>query len=215
MPYTWVSDKFTSTQQPVKATDQTRQVRGFQSCTLVDSAGRPLYSDFTNPAIETQLKISLKEPGGSSNMAVDGSGTPVEFSAAPASNECFTILDIAYILQDTKISAGGYGGISALTNGTLLEKWIGGGAVKIGLPIDELPLKTNRQIASHENRNPIVDFDGTEDMLNVHILPLELFGGYLYADGANSESIVATVRDNLSTINFHEVYLIGRRRIID
>ena len=58
------------------------------------------------------------EKAGSDDMAVDGSTTPQDFVATPATGETWYITQVAIYLEDPGLmSSTNFGAISALTNG--------------------------------------------------------------------------------------------------
>lgn len=152
---------------------------------------------------------ALKVGGsGSSNMAVNGSGTPVVFSKAANANADFQIMTMCLIAEFS--GAVGIGNkfiadaVGTLTNGVLVEAQINGEAYTIG------NLKRSRDL---------IEIGTPEGGFNIIAGTTSLFQLFFYVPpemimaktGSFSpdDYVRATVRDNLSGFNFLEIFLQG------
>jgi hypothetical protein len=149
---------------------------------------------------------ALKTSGGSANLAVNGSVTPVVFEYSPPSGFDVEIGMLSLLFEDSTAIAFGnrfvLTGISTLANGLLLE-------VKAGDVITS-PWQTMRR--TRDLIEISEDFDvvtGTINFLRAKIhLPKSL---YLSRAGTftNPDYVRVTVRDDLSSLDFAEAHFQG------
>lgn len=95
--------------------------------------------DNTDPKKGNFTNLALTNSG-SSDLNIDGSGSPVSFIAEPSDNKNFILFRLILVMEGANMSWKKYGGISALTNGVLIKVTEDG--VERELTID--PIKRNR-----------------------------------------------------------------------
>lgn len=136
-----------------------------------------------------QFREFLRESGGSREMVVNGSVTPVEFIHQPTVESWLT--EIKILLLDSAITdTGKFGNDTALTNGFLLEHKDKDDNVKFAWN-DGDPIKTNadlcRTIGTCTN-NP---FEGK-------LLAVTLTTNYHPIHLVEDDKVVLTIRDNMT-----------------
>lgn len=146
------------------------------------------------PGTIVQHSFATLLNGASSNMAVNGSTTPVVFSAGPASGKTWYINSIGFEFSDTGATkSADYGGINlGLTNGFLIEQVINTTNYAVA------NLKSNREIVivfhsgafAGGNSGFITDANFYSGLLD--ITP------HLTLVGTAGDKIQATVRDDLT-----------------
>ena len=96
-----------------------------------------------NPIAISNIRNVYFRNGGSPDMDVNGSGTPVEFVLEGLENERLYLSQLnLYIEDSSNFDSGNFGGISGLTNG--LQIVVDDGV----LPVEILNIKDNAQIAA-------------------------------------------------------------------
>jgi len=145
----------------------------------------------------------LKESGGSSDLNVDGSVTPVTFSAAPPTGKKWFIQSVTLVLEDASINFTKFGGIpGGLTNGIEIRVKEGGLAeATLGT------FKTNGDF--HVFTTDIRIDSAATDFLTVNANIKENTGTTLEIADANSEIFKIIVNDDLTTLDRFNVLIKG------
>jgi len=168
------------------------------------------YKSYANRSIDDVPSLiiasSIKTSGGSANLGVDGSVTPVVFEYNPPNNYDIEISAISFLFEDTTAFQFGnkfiLTGINTLTNGLLLE-------IKTGDVVTSpwQNMKRTRDLIEISS-----DFDiitGTVNFMRIKIhLPRSM---RLSKSGTFStpDYLRITVRDNLSSLDFAEAHFQG------
>lgn len=145
----------------------------------------------------------LKESGGSSDLNVDGSITPVTFSASPPTGKKWFIHSISLIIEDASINFTRFGGIpGGLTNGIEFR-------VKEGGLIERTlgTFKTNGDL--HIFTTDIRIDSAATDLLTLQANVKETSGTTFELQNVNSEIFKLIVNDDLTTINRFNVLIRG------
>jgi len=149
--------------------------------------------------------------GASSNMIVDGSGTPVVFKVAAHATKDTTLFELRYVFGANSLFWGGttFGaGGGALANGLLIETFISGIVTQLGNPT------VNERFLQLPARNDvIVSQAGNRDLIAMSI---DLAGGIVLAP-ASADEVRVTVRDDLTAavrqINYLQFAVFGSQEI--
>ena len=144
------------------------------------------------PANPAALELDFCKNGGSENMLVDGSVTPVEFSFSPSAGGKLSLqsLLIVFTADDFSFDGGSFGPNAKLTNGILVDITI----AAVNTPI--FNIKQNEDFLRVPGRLPLVNNTGPKDVLGVSFS----FGGVIQLDQAAGDKISVRVRDNLTSI---------------
>lgn len=154
------------------------------------------------------LTVPLKD-GGSSNLAVNGSGTPRVFTYSPPADWNIEIHTITLIAETSgAISFGNKfidTGLATLTNGLLIE-----------IKAEDVSsvwqtAKRTRDLVELSANGGFNVLSGTPNLLRVefHICPrlrMSKDGTYV-----NPDYMRATVRDNLTTLSYMEIFIQGAK----
>lgn len=144
----------------------------------------------SNPA---DLVIDFAENGGSEDLLVNGSGTPVAFTYGPSTGTVsIEEVRIVFAADDFDFDGSKFGPNSALTNGVLFETVID----SVATPI--FTIFQNEDFPRIPGRPPLINNTGPKDVLVASFG----FGGLLKLDSATSDVIRVTVRDNLTSVKF-------------
>ena len=135
----------------------------------------------------------LKDAGGSDNMIVNGSVTPVPFFVNADPTDDIVLSEVRFVLTSISLDWGGvhFGkGGGTLPNGVLIEITSGGvlttfGNVTLNEEILMLPVRNDVLLGQGGNRDVIA-------------LSIDL-GGQLTLDGGSGDNVTVTIRDNLTT----------------
>lgn len=143
----------------------------------------------SNPA---DLVIELLKNGGSSNMLVNGSGSPVAFSYGPGGTDVVSVEQVLVVFtaDDFEFDGTSFGPNTALTNGIKFETFINGVLTEI------FNIKQNEDFLRVPGRIPLVNNTGPKDVLACAFG----FAGLVKLDGATSDQIRVTIRDNLTSV---------------
>ncbi len=148
-------------------------------------------------SVTKQLYKFLASPAEATNMAVDG-GTPVEFSLAPAAGEKYTVHRIIISVQDGGAwTADKFGSLTALGNGVLMDVEAGGASV-LDL-LDGVPITANASWGAFCYDVDLKTWGAGESLLAAR-WSFDKSGYPLTIDGGQSESLVATIQDDLSDL---------------
>lgn len=127
--------------------------------------------------------------GGSVEMDVNGSVTPLTFDLAPAADEIWRVARLVLqIVAPTAAAPDQFGSLAALANGLLLELRDAAG-VLVDLTAGQ-PIKANRDLALGWSTSIADTIVGAE----------WLFAGPIRIEGGLGEFLRLTVRDDLSTL---------------
>lgn len=170
---------------------------------LFSNVGRVKVDVSPNPRPGLRIAEFLKESGGSSDMNVDGSVTPVTFSAAPPTGKKWFIHSVTLIIEDSSINFKKFGGIAGgLTNGIEFRVKEGGLAeVTLGT------FKTNGDF--HLFTTDIRLDSASTDFLTVNVNMRENAGTTLELSAANSEIFKLITNDNLISVDRFNVLIKG------
>jgi hypothetical protein len=149
------------------------------------------------PSLSSIYKTVSLLNGSSDAMNVNGSVTPVNFSFAPASGETWYVRSISLYIEDAVGNSTGFGSISSLTNGLILQ------VQSDGVSNDVVTLKDNIDVLSYFS-DQIVSEIKAGFFGSVAIL----FGSNIYRHpqqmklvGNSSDYIRLRVRDNLTSVD--------------
>ena len=155
------------------------------------------------------------------HLDADGDGTGVHnvngtytagttdgvFFIAPAANEIFYINDLHILIEDTGIQGDQYGGITALTNGMLLQV-VRAGAVIANLLGGE-SIKSNIQWMHMFHDSTMYEFAaGNEALVCSQDFP-QSYGGHLALDGSKGDLLRVVAQDTLTGLVEHEYMVQG------
>lgn len=143
----------------------------------------------SNPA---DLVIGFLENGSSENLRVDGSVTPVAFEYAPGAGDVVSVeqLLIVFTADDFEFDGASFGPNALLTNGIKIETVINTVTTEI------FNIKQNEDFLRVPGRIPLVNNTGPKDVLACAFG----FAGLVKLSGDDSDKIVVTVRDNLTSV---------------
>ena len=146
------------------------------------------------PADPASLVISFLTNGGSENMLVNGSVTPVAFEYQPASGVVLSVqqLLVVFAADDFNFDGDSFGPNALLTNGIKFETDIGGVVTEI------FNIKQNEDFIRVPGRIPLVNNTGPKDLLGVAFA----FGGLMKLTQADDDKLLVTIRDNLTSVKF-------------
>lgn len=140
--------------------------------------------------------------GGSSDMAVDGSVTPVEFVTQPPTGKRWYVHTLDIIIEDNSMNFSKFGGLPALTNGVdFFAKQNGAAEALLG------NIKRNGDFYIFANDAFIES--STTDLLVAHIRTRINTGTTFKLDDSNSEFMKAVVNDDLLGIDVFQVLIRG------
>ncbi len=135
---------------------------------------------------------------GTTDMAVDGSGTPAVYRIKPAVGQIFQISRLIFYIEDaSSIDTGGWGGVGGgnpLTNGCLLQKKQGG-STNTGIL-----LNSNGHLASIMYDVNHEKFGSGNEFL-VGRLTFTKFGGEIRLIGDNGDELLFTIQDDLTGLD--------------
>jgi hypothetical protein len=132
------------------------------------------------------------ENGGSDDMLVDGSVTPVLFTVGADATKDTSISEVRFVLSANKFNFGedNFGSQPALTNGVKLE------VVKGGTPSLLALIQQNEDFLTFYSPGGIFfDSAGTNDILGVGIF----LGGAVILDANTSDEIRVSIQDDLTS----------------
>lgn len=146
------------------------------------------------PANPAALEIGFLENGGSENMLVNGSVTPVTFSFAPLTGKTISLQDVLVVFtaDDFEFDGNSFGPNSKLTNGILVQTFIDGVTTNI------FNIKQNEDFLRIPGRLPLVNNTGPKDVLSSAFS----FGGLVKISEPGGDEIRVIIRDNLTSIKF-------------
>jgi len=149
---------------------------------------------------------AVVESGGSSDLNVDGSVTPVEFNVVPNSGKIFFITEISVILEDQSMNYTKFGGITGgLTNGLGIEVKEGGEALRNIAAFGSI--KTNAGFALGGGGIQLTS-SNTDIFVVVYTLLTKSQTSFKLAD-SDGDFFRVTVNDVLTTIDNFKVITFG------
>lgn len=151
--------------------------------------GSSIPSDPANLVIEF-----LKEPGGSESMLVNGGGTAVNFTYAPAAGESISVSDVLVVFtaDDFTFDGGSFGPNAPLTNGVLFQIYADGATTDLFI------IHQNEDFLRIPGRIPVINNTGPKDLLSAAFA----FGGLIKLHGDDGDYVRMIVRDNLTSTKF-------------
>lgn len=152
------------------------------------------------PADEINYFTEFVRNGGSRELAVDGSSTPVEFTAGPSGSEKWYLTELVIMIQDGgNLDATDYGSLVSLTNGLLIEHSLDSTDYSI------TNLQQNLDIGMTFSSQALEG--SSQGFLNDANLFIGAFRiePEITLDAANSDVLKATVRDDLSALTLHRL----------
>ena len=150
--------------------------------------------DVTNPRKGNFINQAL-ENGGSDEINVDGSGTPVSFTATPAANKNLIVYRLILVMEDASMSWVKFGGLSSLTNGVLIKVTEDG--VERNIVTD--PIKSNRDYVW--NAYDVEIDNATTAVLRMR-WTFQKAGTVLTLKDAFSDNLKIVIQDNLTGISY-------------
>lgn len=137
---------------------------------------------------------------GTKNATGDYSSTATDFKVRPASGTIYVVQRVVILVGDGAAHVNdGYGALSALTNGILVEKYDHGSPAVINSLHDGLPVKTNFDWARFAGNDVDVEYAGT----NKHRVwdwrptsPIRL-------DGTSSQELRFRLNDDFTGLTEH------------
>ena len=138
-------------------------------------------------------------------MAVNGSVTPISFTAGPPSGKKWFISRILVTVTDTSMTWQDFGGITALTNGMTLTYKSEGTTYDL---LDGLPIKQNSNWTQYCYDVELMEGPGILDIVRVR-WTFSNSGTFLVLNNANSDVFTSTVRDNLTALDEYRTVIQG------
>lgn len=151
----------------------------------------------------------LLEDGGSSDMAVDGSSTPVEFEFLVPVNTWVDLAQFNIVLTDVAVTNDKFGALTALTNGVTIEIIDVDTTTVLFDFTATRPIRTNTDFALYAGVSAKLAGGGLVDAVLVE-WPLQSSGAVLRVLGG--QLIRATVNDNLTGLNTFGILIQGLLR---
>lgn len=151
----------------------------------------------------------LLKDSGSSDMAVDGSSTPVEFEFLIPANTWVDLAQFNIVLTDVAVTNDKFGAITALTNGVTIEIIDVDTTTVLFDFTATRPIRTNTDFALYAGVSAKLAGGGLVDAVLVE-WPLQSTGAVLRVLGG--QLIRATVNDNLTGLNTFGILVQGLLR---
>lgn len=142
----------------------------------------------SNPA---DLVVSFLTNGGSEDLLVNGSTTPVVFEYAPGAGVSVAIESLIFVFSADDILMDGskFGPISVLTNGITIK-------TELATTTTLFTIKRNEDFLRLPGPSPMINNTGPKDFLNVSFA----FGGLIKLHGDDSDKLTVTINDNLTDV---------------
>lgn len=173
-------------------------------------------SDLTREQLVRRRYFSaLLQNGGSPDMNVDGSVTPVEFEVVPQDDTVSSVREMRFEFHSDRLNMdtndvrrfGTAAGLGGLTNGLDIEFRQSG----VTTSLTTSPIQTMSQFFTHVSIPPFNVVDGIAvgvDLL-VWVIDLKLLLPIPISD-ANTDQVMVRVKDDLTALNFFRVTVIGQ-----
>lgn len=147
--------------------------------------------------------IEYLKNGSSSDMNVDGSSTPVEFTISPPSGKIWYVRTISIVIEDDNINFTKFGGIAgSLTNGVDFKVKQNGLAEVLLANV-----KRNAEFASFTDELDITS--ASSDILIAHLKLRQNSGTSFKLVNSNSDYIKAVVNDDLDSLTGFKILIKG------
>jgi len=146
------------------------------------------------PSDPSQLVLEFCKNGGSENLLVDGSVTPVNFDAGPTiTNEVWSLREVllTFAADDFAFDGDSFGPNVKMTNGIDVE------IVQNGTPVSIFTVLQNEDFLRLPGRTPLVNNTGPKDVLGAAIA----FQG-LVLNASTSDVVRVKIQDNLTSVKF-------------
>jgi len=175
----------------------------------INTDGRLLVESTINAIPATAVEYSgfaLVNSGGSSDMAVNGSSTPQEFTFTPPASEVWYVERLTWMFNDNgSADPGDFAAIAGgLTNGVEIEVRSNGNTSTQGL------IKTNIEVAQMFTEaawTPTSGFMGGENVYMGSVI----FRNSFRLSNSTSDYIKFTIQDDLSGLDFFKVTVLAWR----
>jgi hypothetical protein len=166
-----------------------------------ENAVHVIGSDATAPDNQVVYFVDHVANGGSTEFAVNGSVTPVVFTAPVPAGQIWYLDELKIYIQDGgNINANAYGGItSGLTNGVLIEFQIN------SIDYTYFNMKTNLDITDAFPQEGLIGSSSGFLNTNKAFIGTTTFAPKIALTGDDGDLIRVTVRDNLVGLDFHEM----------
>ncbi len=148
----------------------------------------------------------LREPGNSIAMNVDGSVTPVKFRYKVPALKQIHAHDLIFKIEDKGILPARFGGISALTNGLLVEAIADDDVTVLFDFMDGAPIKKNADFYRLADVDFLLDEQNSQDALAA---PWKIPDAGAAARLTAGQSLQVTVRDDLTDLAVFDTFLKG------
>ena len=149
-----------------------------------------------------RLVLVFLENGGSSDMVVDGSSTPVDFIGSPPTGKKWFIKSIHIIIEDSNINFSKFGGVGSLTNGVDFFVTEDGQSERALASI-----KRNGQFYSFAND---VEIQSAATDILIARINLGVNAGTTFSlTNSNAEQLKATVNDDLTGLDVFNILMQG------
>lgn len=149
------------------------------------------------------INVHLRD-NGNKDLNVNGSITPVEFSAGPPAGKKWFIARMIIVMEDNSMNWKKFAGISGgLTNGLDIE-YSEGGVMKDLL--DGEPIKTNLDFIE-QCYDTEIDSENT-DIIRVR-WTFSKSGTFLQMNNTHADKMLIRVNDNLSSVDYFHVRIQG------
>lgn len=159
-------------------------------------AGSVSTSTVVIPSDPSKIVKDTLQDGGSSNMLVDGSSTPVEFSfdADPTSDIALSELRIVLTANSIPFNGSSFGPISTLTNGILVSVRAQSVTTQIGAA-----MKINEELLALVSPQGVFFNDtGPATVMSTGLS----FGGNVVLDSGSADFVKITIQDDLTSALF-------------
>ncbi len=140
--------------------------------------------------------------GGSSNLNVNGSVTPVEFTITPPVGKTWYIHNISLVLEDNAINFTKFGGILALTNGVDFK-------VKQNGLLEELLTNIKNNGEFYTFANQVLLESSAIDILVIQVNIKTNTGTTFKLINSTSDNFKVVINDDLTAINKFQIVVRG------
>jgi len=190
----------------IKATDS-KKVRRLAGGSFIELAEEYKGSGNLNDAI-CQLFSTVGDGTGSTNFNVNGSSTSVIFKVTAPVGSALIIKGIATYIEDAAIAPNKYGGLTALTNGCILQICDTNGTTVL-LNLTPHALKNIADFAIIAKDESVIYDAATIDMFHCNINV-----DWFYFRLTAGQSIQFLVRDDLTGLDDHYMQLFGYKEAL-
>jgi hypothetical protein len=144
------------------------------------------------PSDPAAFELVFMTNGGSENMLVNGSVTPVVFEFQPPSGVVLAVQQVLVVFtaDDFDFDGASFGPNAVLSNGIKFETDVGGVVTEI------FNITQNEDFVRIPGRIPLVNNTGPKDILSGAFD----FGGLLKLDESLDDKLIVTIRDDLTSV---------------